>query len=73
MKKQSVKKTGKPELTAKQFVARAIRLYKAGKRVSDIAVMLGYERGKGQNRVAAALVKAGIYKGQRKAVTKPAA
>lgn len=73
MKKQNVEKTGKSEPTVKQFAARAIRLYKAGKRVSDIAVALGYERGHGQNRVAAALVKAGIYKGNRKAKTGPKA
>lgn len=67
MKKQQAKKTGKPEIDSKKFAARAVKLYEAGKRVSDIAVLLGYERGHGQNRVAKALIAAGIYKGARKA------
>jgi hypothetical protein len=60
MKKQESK-----EMTPKQFAARAVRLYQAGNTVADIAVKLGYERGHGQNRVANALVKAGVYKGKR--------
>lgn len=42
--------------------ARCVELYKSGKRVVDIAVAMGYNRGHGQNRVRAALVKAGVYK-----------
>jgi predicted SprT family Zn-dependent metalloprotease len=40
----------------------AVRLYQAGKRIVDIAVSFGYARGHGQNRVRAALIKAGVYK-----------
>ena len=67
MKKQESK-----EMTPKQFAARAVRMYQAGNSVADIAVRLGYERGHGQNRVANALVKAGVYRGKR-ANTQPAA
>jgi predicted SprT family Zn-dependent metalloprotease len=42
--------------------ARVVELYSAGTKVPDIAVALGYERGHGQNRVRAALMKAGVYK-----------
>jgi hypothetical protein len=40
--------------------------------VSDIAVKLGYDRGHGQNRVANALIQAGIYTGKRSAGKAPA-
>lgn len=42
--------------------ARAVALYAAGNKVVDIAVSMGYARGQGQNRVRAALIKAGVYK-----------
>jgi hypothetical protein len=48
-------------------------MYSAGKIVSEIAVALGYERGHGQNRVCNALIRAGVYKGSRKASVKAAA
>jgi len=75
MKSKAAKapKASKPELTAKQFAARAVRMYSAGKIVSEIAVALGYERGHGQNRVCNALIRAGVYKGSRKASVKAAA
>jgi hypothetical protein len=60
------RKTSGPEMDPKKFAIRAVALYKAGKRVSEIAVLLGYERGHGQNRVANALMKADVYKGNRK-------
>jgi hypothetical protein len=66
-KKPAAKKTRKPEMDPKKFAARAVRLYGAGKKVSEIAVALGYERGHGQNRVAKALIAAGFYKGKRAA------
>ena len=68
MKTKSATKTpkaSKPELTTKQFAARAVALYAKDKKVSEIAVALGYERGHGQNRVVNALIKAGVYKGTR--------
>lgn len=43
--------------------AEAVVLYNAGRKVVDIAVYFGYPRGSGQNRVRAALIKAGIYTG----------
>ncbi|MFB3917257.1 MAG: hypothetical protein ACE14M_11045 [Terriglobales bacterium] len=56
-----------PQLGREQLAARAVALYQEGKKVSEIAVALGYERGHGQNRVANALIAAGVYKGKRKA------
>jgi hypothetical protein len=44
---------------------KVVALYRAGQKVVDIAVEMGYKRGTGQNRVANALVAAGIYKGSR--------
>lgn len=41
-------------------IARIVKLFKSGKRVSEIARAVGYPRGHGQNRVNAALVKAGV-------------
>lgn len=41
---------------------RAVALCRSGRRVVDIAVAMGYERGSGKNRVRNALVKAGVYK-----------
>jgi hypothetical protein len=41
---------------------KCVAMYKAGSRVVDIAVAMGYERGHGQNRVRRVLLKAGIYK-----------
>jgi hypothetical protein len=77
MKKQTSKKSGKPVKKARAAAktpapkaaakTRAVALYQEGKKVSEIAVALGYERGHGQNRVASALIAAGVYKGQRKA------
>jgi hypothetical protein len=43
-------------------IARIVRAYKAGKRVSEIARQAGYPRGHGQNRVRGLLEKAGVYK-----------
>jgi hypothetical protein len=43
-------------------IARIVKLYKAGKNVSQIARAVGYPAGHGQNRTRAALVKAGAYK-----------
>ena len=40
---------------------RVISLYKAGRKIVDIAVAMGYERGTGQNRVRHCLTKAGLY------------
>jgi hypothetical protein len=42
--------------------ARITRLYKAGKTVAEIARLIGYPSGHGNNRVRTALAKAGIYK-----------
>jgi hypothetical protein len=56
----------KPKTPAAFDAEEAVRLYKGGMRVVDIAVHFGYKRGTGQNRIAAALVKAGVYKGSRK-------
>lgn len=42
--------------------ARIRRMYRAGKRVTDIAQAVGYPQGHGQNRVRGLLMKAGIYK-----------
>jgi hypothetical protein len=42
--------------------AFAVELFEAGHKVVDIAVGMGYRRGSGQNRVRAALLKAGVYK-----------
>lgn len=39
---------------------RVIELFKQGKRIVDIAVELGYERGQGQNRTRAVLKAAGL-------------
>jgi hypothetical protein len=41
---------------------RILKLYAAGKNVSTIAQTIGYPAGRGQNRVRAALTKAGVYK-----------
>lgn len=46
--------------------ARAVELYKAGYRIVDIAVALGAERSRGQNRVRRALIVAGVYRAQEK-------
>jgi hypothetical protein len=37
-----------------------VRKYKAGVKIVDIAVAMGYPRGSGQNRVRAVLAKAGV-------------
>ena len=65
------KKSGKPG-KAKRFdvnfsVKRAVALYDRGKgkSVSEIAQALGYPKGHGNNRVANALIAAGVYKGKR--------
>ena len=42
-------------------ITRIVKLYKAGKNVSQIAQAIGYPQGHGQNRTRAALVKAGAY------------
>lgn len=39
---------------------KAVAMYKAGTKTTDIAVAMGYKRGQGQNRTRAALVKAGV-------------
>jgi hypothetical protein len=50
-------------------VRKIVRLFKAGKNVSQIAQAIGFPKNAGQNRTRAALVKAGVYKkpAQRKA------
>lgn len=47
---------------------RILKLYASGQNVSSIAQRCGYPRGHGQNRVAAALIHAGVYKGHRKSL-----
>lgn len=42
--------------------ARIVRLYKDGKCVAEIARLIGYPDGHGNNRTRIALQKAGIYK-----------
>lgn len=42
--------------------ARVVKMFRAGQRVSEIARAVGFKRGCGQNRVSAALVKAGVKK-----------
>lgn len=42
--------------------SRVIALYQRGLKIVDIAVECGYQRGHGQNRVRAILIKAGTYK-----------
>lgn len=41
---------------------RILKLYAAGKNVSEIAQALGYPKGHGQNRTRKVLVTAGVYK-----------
>jgi hypothetical protein len=61
-------KTGTPEKDAKKFAASAVALWKEKKyTISEIAQLLGYPKGHGQNRVANALIKNGFYRGHRKA------
>jgi len=43
-------------------VKRIVRMFKAGKNVSQIAQAIGYPKGHGQNRTRAALEEAGVYK-----------
>jgi hypothetical protein len=40
---------------------RAVKLFKGGMKISDIAVEMGYPKGQGQNRTRKALVDAGVY------------
>ncbi len=47
-------------------VKRIVKLFKAGKNVSEIAQAIGYPKGHGQNRTRAALVKAGALKAATK-------
>ena len=42
--------------------ARITRLYKGGKSVAEIARLIGYPSGHGNNRVRTALANAGVYK-----------
>jgi hypothetical protein len=42
--------------------ARVIALYKDGKKVSEIALAIGYPKNTGQNRIRRILMAAGIYK-----------
>ncbi|MCU1268811.1 MAG: hypothetical protein JWN74_105 [Acidobacteriaceae bacterium] len=42
--------------------ARIRRAYRAGKTVAEIARLIGYPQGHGQNRVRSLLTKAGLYK-----------
>jgi hypothetical protein len=46
-------------------VTRILKLYKAGKKISEIVQAIGYPRGRGQNRCRAALEKAGVYRSAR--------
>jgi hypothetical protein len=60
-------KTGTPKKDPEKFAAECVRLYRAGTRhISDLAVAMGYPRGHGQNRCAAALIRNGLYRGHRK-------
>jgi hypothetical protein len=45
--------------------ARIVKLYKAGKSVSQIAQAIGYPPNTGQNRVRGLLITAGLYKAVR--------
>ena len=47
-------------------IPKILKLYKAGKNVSEIAQAVGYPRGHGQNRCRAALEKSGLYKRARR-------
>jgi DNA-binding NarL/FixJ family response regulator len=42
--------------------ARVIAMYKDGKKVSEIALALGYPKNTGQNRIRRILMVAGVYK-----------
>ena len=42
--------------------ARIKRAYQGGKNVAEIARLIGYPRGHGQNRVRSLLTKVGLYK-----------
>jgi hypothetical protein len=72
-KKQKKSMPGKQQKITKavkdraKFQARAVQMYQNGQMVVDIAVAMGYERGQGQNRVANALLRAGMDKGERTA------
>ena len=64
------KKSKQPKSYNVKFsVPRVVNLYARGqgKTVSEIAQALGYPKGHGNNRVANALIKAGVYKGVRAA------
>ena len=70
--RKPAKKSGKPGKKAKRYdvnfsVKRAVALYDRGKgkTVSEIAQAMGYPKNRGQNRVANALIAAGVYKGKR--------
>lgn len=45
--------------------ARVRRAYRAGKSVAEIARLIGYPQGHGQNRVRGLLAKDGLYKTAR--------
>ena len=70
--RKPAKKSGKPGKASKKYdvnfsVNRAVALYERGKgkSVSEIAQAMGYPKGHGNNRVANALIAAGVYKGKR--------
>jgi hypothetical protein len=49
---------------------RAIEMYRAGKRLQEIAIKFGYTRGHGSNRVRYALEKVGVFRLRRVRVHK---
>lgn len=67
-KTKPAKKSKAPKTYDVHFnVDRIVRLYDKGKgkSVSEIAQAIGYPKDRGQNRVANALIKAGVFKGKR--------
>jgi hypothetical protein len=71
--KAKAQKPTAPESDREKFAARAVALYAKDMNVSQIAQALGYEKNHGQNRVVASLIRAGVYKGTRKATEATAA
>jgi hypothetical protein len=43
-------------------IDKAVKLYKEGKKISEIALAQGFSKNSGQNRTLAALVKPGVAK-----------
>jgi len=62
LEKITVGKATKKYRRVKFDPARIVALYKGGKLVAEIARMIGYPAGHGNNRVRRILTKAAIYK-----------